>query len=408
MTGSEFSLEELREMVRRKERRNQADFVRLLSSQPCPKTEAQAGEFSRLDAAPLPGVMGLKPVLRLQPTGLVSLERVSSAQPGGDLDNFKNNSLVGPTSWKALHSRSGFQPGSRRWPERLLLAAEVGTLVAFVVVVALTYSALQQLRAFGEEVSQVGGGAYAGSPAALSVDAFEETPVVIMPAGMQPLKDAATVAVVSPGGQDIVSPVQATVTVAQAEGYRGLVEYPVSSSPPEQVTSRPTAESEWAERVIDMPPGLSGEMGHALPVMVGELPRTTPVPDAPPPTRIAIAKLKVDTRINQGDGWKELYYSAGHHIGTANPGQSGNMVIAAHADIYGGLFKDLDTLEIGDLVVIYAGQKVYRYQVTSKRIVAPTAVEVMAPTPDPTLTLISCWPYMVATHRIVVKAKLVS
>jgi sortase A len=39
-------------------------------------------------------------------------------------------------------------------------------------------------------------------------------------------------------------------------------------------------------------------------------------------------------------------------------------------------------------------------------LVKPTQVEVMAPTADPTVTLISCYPYLVDTDRIVVFAKL--
>jgi sortase A len=48
----------------------------------------------------------------------------------------------------------------------------------------------------------------------------------------------------------------------------------------------------------------------------------------------------------------------------------------------------------------------YRYVVDQTRIVRPTEVDVMAPTSTPVLTLISCYPYGVDTHRIVVIASL--
>jgi len=44
--------------------------------------------------------------------------------------------------------------------------------------------------------------------------------------------------------------------------------------------------------------------------------------------------------------------------------------------------------------------------ITGTQMVAPTAVEVMAPTTDTRVTLISCHPYLVDIHRIVVTAVL--
>jgi len=44
--------------------------------------------------------------------------------------------------------------------------------------------------------------------------------------------------------------------------------------------------------------------------------------------------------------------------------------------------------------------------VTDIKIVEPTAVEVMAPTDYASVTLISCYPYQLNTHRIVVTAEL--
>ena len=51
-------------------------------------------------------------------------------------------------------------------------------------------------------------------------------------------------------------------------------------------------------------------------------------------------------------------------------------------------------------------QRQYVYIVTGTTIVEPTQVEVMSPTADPTVTLISCYPYMINKQRIVVFAKL--
>jgi len=40
--------------------------------------------------------------------------------------------------------------------------------------------------------------------------------------------------------------------------------------------------------------------------------------------------------------------------------------------------------------------------------VEPTQVEVMSPTTDPVVTLVSCYPYMVDNKRIVISAALLS
>jgi sortase A len=82
------------------------------------------------------------------------------------------------------------------------------------------------------------------------------------------------------------------------------------------------------------------------------------------------------------------------------------MVLSAHNDIYGEIFRRLDDLELGDEVIVYAEEQPYRYVITAKQIVEPTQVEVLAPTTKPVATLISCYPYMVDTHRIVLMAEL--
>ncbi len=109
----------------------------------------------------------------------------------------------------------------------------------------------------------------------------------------------------------------------------------------------------------------------------------------------------------QGDGWEQLKKGVGQHIGTANPGQPGNMVLSAHNDIFGELFRDLDQLKPGDEIRVSTATREYLYRVTGTRIVEPTEVSVMEPTAKPTITLISCYPYLVDTQRIVVFAELV-
>ncbi|MFQ5615746.1 MAG: sortase [Anaerolineales bacterium] len=146
---------------------------------------------------------------------------------------------------------------------------------------------------------------------------------------------------------------------------------------------------------------------HLRPLVqsLASIPIPTPAPAQA--IRIQIPAIGIDAPIIQGTGWDQLKKGVGQYLGSANPGQDGNMVLAAHNDIFGELFRDLDQLKPGDQITIYSSQRAYTYVVTGWKIVAPTQVEVMNPTPNATATLISCYPYLVDTERIVVKTKLV-
>ena len=133
-----------------------------------------------------------------------------------------------------------------------------------------------------------------------------------------------------------------------------------------------------------------------------------PIPTAAPDQaiRLQIPALGVDAPIVQGDGWEQLKKGIGQNLASADPGQNGNVILSAHNDVYGELFRNLDRLVPGDQVIIYTQQRQYVYVVDRTAIVEPTAVEVMAGTGSPTATLISCYPYLVNDERIVVFARL--
>lgn len=131
-----------------------------------------------------------------------------------------------------------------------------------------------------------------------------------------------------------------------------------------------------------------------------------PTPGPQQAVRIQIPAIKVDAPIVQGDGWEQLKKGVGQHIGSANPGEPNNVVLTAHNDIFGEIFRDLDKLKPGDEVILYTNQRSYTYVVTTSEVVEPSRVEVMAPTKQAIVTLISCYPYMVDNRRIVVRAQL--
>lgn len=145
---------------------------------------------------------------------------------------------------------------------------------------------------------------------------------------------------------------------------------------------------------------------HLRPLVqsLANIPVPTPGPEQA--IRIQIPAIGVDAPIVQGDGWEQLKKGVGQHLGSANPGQKGNVVLSAHNDIFGEIFRDLDKLQTGDQIILFTNQRSYVYTVSRTLIVEPTQVEVLSPTRDASTTLISCYPYMVNNQRIVIQAQL--
>lgn len=131
-----------------------------------------------------------------------------------------------------------------------------------------------------------------------------------------------------------------------------------------------------------------------------------PTPGSRQAIRIQIPAINVDAPVVQGDGWEQLKLGVAQHPGTPDPGENGNLVLSGHNDVFGEVFRYLERLAPGDVVIVFTVQRQYFYMITGTQIVLPTQVEVMDPTPNPTLTLISCHPYLVDNHRIVVSAVL--
>lgn len=125
------------------------------------------------------------------------------------------------------------------------------------------------------------------------------------------------------------------------------------------------------------------------------------------PLRIIIPKINVDQTIVQGTDWEALKLGVGQVLNGATPNNpTANVVLAAHNDIYGEIFRHLDQLEVGDQFQIQTRAKIYTYTVTGREVVNPDAVWVMDSRGRSTATLISCYPYQVNTKRIIIFADL--
>jgi len=106
----------------------------------------------------------------------------------------------------------------------------------------------------------------------------------------------------------------------------------------------------------------------------------------------------------QDNVWQVADDAAGYHHGTGLPG-AGNVVMAGHKGVRGAVFARLEALTPGHDIFVTAADTRYHYRVRETRRVWPSQVEVMYPTPSPTLTLLTCTNWDL--QRFVVVADLV-
>jgi sortase A len=137
-----------------------------------------------------------------------------------------------------------------------------------------------------------------------------------------------------------------------------------------------------------------------LPMNVARAPVTDDTP-----LRLNVPRLNIDGPIVQGVDWNALQQGIGMLPNGSLPRNNGdNVVLAAHNDIYGEIFRDLDQLEAGDELQIQTRSGIYTYSVRETLLVEPDDVHVMESQGTAMLTLISCYPYQVNNQRIVVYA----
>jgi len=112
--------------------------------------------------------------------------------------------------------------------------------------------------------------------------------------------------------------------------------------------------------------------------------------------------------------WADVPNAGGFHETSALPGQPGNTVINGHRDIQGSVFRHLDQVEVGDEIVLYVGDVAYPYRTTETLVVPETFAStkqraenrrLIGTIPEERLTLVTCTPVGLATHRLLVIAK---
>ena len=129
---------------------------------------------------------------------------------------------------------------------------------------------------------------------------------------------------------------------------------------------------------------------------------------APALALLRVPKIDLEVPILEGTDDLSLNRAVGHITGTPKPGESGNIGIAGHRD---GFFRGLKDVSTGDTVEIVTPDSVTRYVVDEITVVSPTDVMVLAPRTQPSVTLVTCYPFYFigsAPQRYIVRASLLA
>lgn len=119
---------------------------------------------------------------------------------------------------------------------------------------------------------------------------------------------------------------------------------------------------------------------------------------------IQVPSVKIDLPIYHGTAEEVLQAGAGHLEGSSLPigGTGTHTVITGHRGLPSAkLFTDLDQVVEGDYVILKVLNETLTYQIDTIRIVLPEEVESLNIDPEQDLcTLVTCTPYGVNTHRM--------
>lgn len=124
--------------------------------------------------------------------------------------------------------------------------------------------------------------------------------------------------------------------------------------------------------------------------------------------RLRVPSINVDLPVLHGTSDEVLKRGVGHLFGTALPvgGQGTHTVLTGHAGIpEATLFTHLEDVVLGDSVDVEVYGEVLTYQVNNIEVILPTETESLRPVPGQDLiSLITCTPTGINTHRLVVTA----
>jgi LPXTG-site transpeptidase (sortase) family protein len=206
-------------------------------------------------------------------------------------------------------------------------------------------------------------------------------------------------------------------------------------NPTPQLSPTPIIEATLSPTVLNLP-----TTQNALPVRNDQ--QESPRPITPSvklaslplkpkiPTRIVIPSIGLDAPIEPAETQYVTYsgisykqwlapqkYAVGWHADSAYLGELGNTVLNGHHNISGRVFGHLIDTDIGDLIEVYSGKSRFIYQITNKMILPEKYQKIdirmdnaqwIMPSQDERLTIITCWPFKVNTHRLIIVARPIS
>ena len=122
---------------------------------------------------------------------------------------------------------------------------------------------------------------------------------------------------------------------------------------------------------------------------------------------VDIPKINVYLPAQHGTGAETLEKSVGHVVGTSLPvgGSSTHAVLSAHSGMASAkLFSDIDQLELGDKFFVHVLGDTLAYEVDSINTVVPTDMSLLQIEEGKDLvTLVTCTPFGINTHRLLVR-----
>ena len=198
---------------------------------------------------------------------------------------------------------------------------------------------------------------------------------------------------------------------------------PTLTPQPERILPTPTR-TPGPTRVLPTPTRTPGPT-RVLPTPTAT-PALRPMQASVPPTRLVIPEIKLDSPVEPVGFatvksrnatkavWESPADAIGFHDGSAYPGQGGNIVMNGHRDIQGAVFWRLPRVEVGDEIDLYVNDEVYSYHVTELIELQYTGaseeekaehLRLMSAMSQERLTLITCTPPVLATHRLYVIAE---
>jgi sortase A len=121
--------------------------------------------------------------------------------------------------------------------------------------------------------------------------------------------------------------------------------------------------------------------------------------------RLEIPRLRIMAIVAEGVDPKTLGRAVGHVATTALPGRPGNCALAGHRDTF---MRGLGDVRVNDTIRIVTRDRTYVYQVEWTEVVEPRRIDVLDPTLQRSVTLITCYPFHYIGHapkRFIVRAR---